>query len=174
MSALFHLNTTDFIIIGFILLSVLISLSRGFVREALSLLTWLLAAYVAFTYAHESADLIKGMIQNPHTRTIVAFVALFLFVVIVGGLFNYFVGRVISISGLGFFDRILGIAFGAARGILVVALIIIMIKGTSLVERGWWRHSQLIPQFTPLTQTMEDLFPKQAEDKLIMLHEEKK
>lgn len=174
MSALLHLNTADFIIIGFILLSVLISLSRGFVREALSLATWVIAAYVAFTYAHDSADLLKGMIENPHTRTIVAFAALFLFVVIVGGLFNYFVGRVISISGLGFFDRILGIVFGAARGILVVALVIIMIKGTSLVERGWWRHSQLIPLFSPLTLSLESLFPKHSDEKLIMLHEQKK
>lgn len=170
----FHLNVADFIILGIITLSILISLLRGFIREALSLATWLIAAYLAFTFSHSLSDSLSGLISSDSTRTVVAFVGIFLFIVIFGAIFNFFIGRLITVSGLGLIDRFLGLFFGAARGILVVALVVMMIKGTSLIDRKWWQQSQLIPQFQPITATMEDLFPNQAEKvDALMLHEEK-
>lgn len=172
--SLLHLNLVDFIILGFIVLSIIISLLRGFVREALSLVTLLIAVYVAFSLSSSVAPILSGMISSESTRTVVAFIGLFLLILIAGAIINFLIGRLISVSGFGPFDRLLGILFGAARGILVLALLVLMIQGTSLTERGWWRHSQLIPLFEPVTAMMKDLFPKQAKQvDALMLHEEK-
>ena len=156
-------NTADFVILGVITLSVLISLLRGFVREALSLTTWLIAAYLAFTFSSSVGEKLSGMISSAPTRTIVAFIAILVGVMILGAILNFFIARIITLSGLGIFDRFLGIFFGAARGFLLLALVILMIQGTSLTERKWWQGSQLIPLFQPLTAEMAGLFPKQTE-----------
>lgn len=161
---LINLNVTDYIILGIIVLSVLISLSRGFIREALSLTTWLIAAYLAFTMSTNLSDQLSGYISSSSIRMIVSFLAIFLAIIIAGAILSFFISKLISFSGLGFIDRFLGILFGAARGILLVALVLLMIQGTSLVERDWWKSSQLIPEFKPIISAMEDLFPKEAEE----------
>ncbi len=160
---LINLNMTDYIILGIIILSVIISLSRGFIREALSLTTWLIAIYLAFTLSSGLSERLSGFISSSSIRMIIAFSGIFLLIVLAGAVLSFFVNKLISISGLGFIDRLLGILFGAARGILLVALVVLMIQGTALVDRDWWKTSQLIPQFKPLTSAMEDLFPKEIE-----------
>jgi membrane protein required for colicin V production len=158
-----HLNVADFIIAGIVLLSILISLLRGFIREALSLATWLIGVYLAFTLSTPLSEALSGVISSSSTRMVIAFVGIFLSIVILGAILNFFVGKLITVTGLGLIDRLLGVIFGAARGILVIALVLLMIKGSSLTDRSWWRHSQLIPEFAPITLKMEALFPKKAE-----------
>jgi membrane protein required for colicin V production len=169
-----NLNTADFIIVGIIVLSVLISLLRGFIRESLSLLTWLIAAYLAFSLSAGLGEKLSGMISSSSTRMVVAFIGIFLVVIIVGAILSFFISRLISLTGLGLIDRLLGIIFGAARGILMVALVVLMIKGSSMTDRDWWKGSQLIPQFQPITAGMESLFPKQAEQVDALMHNEDK
>jgi membrane protein required for colicin V production len=170
----FHPNLVDLIIVCFVALSIVISLMRGFIREALSLTTLVLAIYVAFTFSTTLAETLSGIISSASTRTVVAFIGLFLVVFISGAVVNILISRLVSVSGFGLIDRILGVFFGAARGIIVLGLIIMLIKGTSLTERGWWRHSELIPLFTPLTTALENLFPKESKTtNAPMLHEKK-
>lgn len=161
---LINLNLTDFIILGLIILSVIISISRGFIREALSLTTWLIAAYLAFTLSSGLGEKLSGVISSSSIRMVVAFLAIFLSIVIIGAFLSFFLSKLISISGLGLIDRILGILFGAARGILLVALLVLMIQGTAFTDRDWWKSSQLIPEFKPITSAMEELIPKDVEN----------
>ncbi len=167
---LVNLNVADFIIIGLILLSVIISLSRGFIREAMSLTTWLIAAYFAFTLSSNLGEKLSGVIHSSSIRMIVSFLAIFLAIVIVGAILSFFIGKLISISGLGIIDKLLGVLFGAARGVLLVALVLLMIQGSALVDRDWWKSSQIIPQFKPITTAMEDFFPKEVEKAEIAIH----
>jgi membrane protein required for colicin V production len=158
-----NLNVADFIIAGIVLLSILISLLRGFIREALSLATWLIGAYLAFTLSTPLSEALSGVISSSSTRMVIAFAGIFLSIVILGAILNFFVGKLITVTGLGLIDRLLGVIFGAARGILVIALILLMIKGSSLTDRSWWRHSQLIPEFAPIILKMAALFPNKVE-----------
>ncbi|MDQ2993991.1 MAG: CvpA family protein [Pseudomonadota bacterium] len=161
MSFITHLNVTDFIIMGVILLSLLISLARGFVREALSLATWIIAAYIAFRYSGVVSDMLTGIVSSHSARSVIAIIGLFMVMLILGGIVNYFISSMISGSLLLGFDRILGSFFGLARGLLVVGLFILLIGQTAMVKAQWWKDSQMIPQFTPVSQFIKDIFPEQ-------------
>ncbi len=155
------LNLTDFIIIGVVVLSLLISLARGFIREALSLLTWIAAVLFAFRFSGTVSDMMVGMIGSPGTRSVVAFVGLFIVILIIGGILNHIISALISGSLLKGFDRILGIGFGIARGLLVIGLFVLFAGQTGFAKADWWKNSQSIPQFAPVTQVIKELLPEQ-------------
>ncbi|TQV77474.1 CvpA family protein [Aliikangiella marina] len=136
----------DWAILIVIGISAGISLLRGFVREALSLAGWILAFFVAKGFYADFSTLLVDYIETPSLRFGVAWATLFLLTLTVSGLINYVIGRLVEKAGLSGMDRIMGMAFGALRGVLVVALAIITLRTFTPVEQdNWWRQSQLIP-----------------------------
>ena len=74
----------DLIVLSVIVISVVISLMRGFVKEALSLTGWLVSLWVAMTFSSGMAELFGSSIKDPTLRLIAAFVSLFILSLIVG------------------------------------------------------------------------------------------
>ncbi|AQZ95921.1 CvpA family protein [Halopseudomonas phragmitis] len=137
----------DWLIIGVIAISALISLARGFVKEALSLLTWVIAGLVAWMFGGALADLLTGYIETPSLRVIVACAILFVLTLILGGLINYLIGQLVRVTGLSGTDRFLGMIFGAARGVLLVVVVIGLLSLAPVEGDIWWTQSELIPHF---------------------------
>jgi membrane protein required for colicin V production len=148
----------DYIIIGIIALSSLVSLIRGFMREAFSLAAWVLAFWVSWTFFRELA-LHLEIISVPSVRLGAAFLALFLVTLILGALVNYLVGQLVDKTGLSGTDRVIGIAFGAARGAVLIAVMVLLAGLTPLPDDPWWRESQLIGYFQELAIWLRDLLP---------------
>ena len=105
------MNWVDFAILVIVLLSSVISLLRGFVREALSLANWVLAIWVSISFAYNLANLLKGSIDSPNVRVSVAFGILFLSTLIVGALVIYLVTQLVRKTGMSGTDRMLGVIF---------------------------------------------------------------
>ncbi len=149
-----ELAVADWIIIGILFLSTLISLLRGFVREALSLASWGVAFFVAVAFHDELMEALTGLVDKPYIRDIAAYVILFGGSLLVCALLTNLISVMVEKTGLSGTDRLLGMIFGAARGTLVVtALVILLPKLLEGVEGDeWWQQSQLIPQF----QMMQD------------------
>ena len=138
----------DWGIVGIICISCLISLQRGFVKEALSLLTWIFAGVVAWMFGGALADHLVGFIDIPSVRVIAACTLLFIATLLLGGLVNYLIGELVRVTGLSGTDRFLGMAFGAARGALLVVILVGLISLAPVVEQdAWWQRSVLIPHF---------------------------
>ncbi|HDL1260482.1 TPA: CvpA family protein [Mannheimia haemolytica] len=143
----------DLIVIGIIAFSVLISLWRGFTNEALSLLGWVIAFFVASSfYPYLSGYLIQinsVYLQNSEfLRNGIAAAILFILTLIVCGVINGLLGKVIDLSGMSITDRILGGAFGALRGILIVSAILFFLDTfTQASQTELWKSSLLIPHF---------------------------
>lgn len=136
----------DWAILIVIGLSAGISLLRGFVREALSLAGWILAFFVAKGFYQEFSSLLESSIETPSLRYAVSWAALFVLTLTVSGLINYILSQLIEKAGLSGMDRIMGMAFGALRGVLLVSVAVLLLREFTPVEHDkWWIKSELIP-----------------------------
>ena len=149
----------DYAIIGLILISSVIGLLRGFVREAFSLVIWVVAIWVGLTFSREFSSFLNGMISYPSARIAAAFAVLFFVTLILGALVSYLLGELVKKTGLTGSDRFAGMIFGIARGLVVVSIVVMLAGLTPLPEDSWWRESLLIPPFQSLAVWLRDHIP---------------
>lgn len=156
------MNWADWLIIGIVVISSLISIKRGFIKEALSLFIWVAAFIVARTFSFSLATLLVEYIDTYSVRLAVSFAFLFALTLVVGALASYLIGALVKATGLSGTDRILGMVFGMARGGLVVVVLLALAKNTPITGDIWWRESYLIPQFLMLEEWSFNLFKEWA------------
>lgn len=137
----------DWAIVAIIAVSALISLKRGFVKEALSLLTWIIAGAVAWMFGGGLAQYLESYIQTPSARVIAGCAILFVATLLVGAMVNFLIGELIRVTGLSGTDRFLGMVFGAARGGLLVVVAAGLMSLGPVQQDAWWQQSQLLPRF---------------------------
>jgi membrane protein required for colicin V production len=137
----------DWAIVAIVAISALISLSRGFVKEALSLVTWIIAGAVAWMFGGSLSEYLAGYIQTPSARVIAGCAIMFVATLIVGAMINYLIGELVRVTGLSGTDRFLGMAFGAARGVLLVVVAVGLLSLGPVQQDEWWKQSQLVPKF---------------------------
>ena len=152
----------DLVILGIIVLSALISLIRGFVKESISLLTWIVAGVLAFRYFSPMADLLEPFIAAPTIRNVVGFGILFVITLIVGAIINFILGQLVSKTGLSGTDKALGVVFGAARGVLIVTMVVLLASLTPMPVAEWWQDSAMIGVFEQLAQWGKEIIPADA------------
>ncbi|MCY1267459.1 Colicin V production protein [compost metagenome] len=133
--------------IGIIVVSSLISLSRGFVKEALSLVTWIVAAGIAWMFGGALSQHLAPYIQLPSARVIAACALLFVATLLVGALVNFLIGELVRVTGMSGTDRVLGMVFGGARGVLLVVLLVGLLSLAPVQQDPWWQQSVLLPHF---------------------------
>lgn len=143
------LNWADWTIIAILGVSCAISLLRGFTKEMLSLISWAAASFVAIAFHERLAAIFSKWISTPSIRTVLAFLALFVVTLLIGALINWLLHQFIVGAGLGAVDRILGMAFGAARALLIVLALMILLPMAlpEMKQDSWWHQSRLIPYF---------------------------
>lgn len=154
------LTYADYAILIIVVLSTLVSLVRGFVKEALSLATWIIAFIIAFQFNERLAAVLERYINTPSIRLIVSFGILFVATLILGALVNFLLSRLIVSSGLGGTDKSLGMIFGLMRGVLLCAVILSLLSLTSFSQDQWWVNSIFIPHFKPLIVWLKGFLPE--------------
>ena len=156
----------DLAIIALVVLSAVLSLFRGFVKEALALASWLVALWVSMIFYEDLAVVLSQWIAEPSIQNIAAFSILFIGVLLVGALVNYLAGKLVVKSGLAVTDRMLGVVFGVARGIVIVAILVLFAGLTPMPQDSWWQSSQLIGYFQEFAMWMREYLPEDISENI--------
>lgn len=143
------MNAADWVIVVVIGLSVLLSVLRGFTREAVSLASWVIALIGARVLAPSLAELFSGWFASPDLQETAAFISLFLAILITGMLVAHALGNAVRDSDLSFGDRMLGMAFGFVRGLIIV-IVAIAFSARWFEKEGWWQSSLIVPHLALL------------------------
>jgi len=157
----------DYLLIAVMVFSTIISLFRGFFREAMSLGTWVIAIWAAWKFGPELAQLLEDWITPTAVRLWAARALVVIGVLIAGGLLGAFFNFVLETTGLTGTDRAIGMVFGFGRGVVMVGVLLVVLQAADFNETEWWPRSFLVPYFAPVT----DMIRHAADDGLEMLDE---
>jgi len=153
------MNWADYLILGIIAFSALISLIRGFVREAFSLVTWVGAFAVGVVFVEPVAELLTHYVPGQQLRLVLAFAGLFAITLIIGIAASHFAAMMVQRAKLTRADRGFGLFFGIVRGYIAVAALVVAASFTHLPQSGWWQQSLLIPFTHPLASWIAHNLP---------------
>ncbi len=153
-----NLTTIDYAIIAIIGLSLIWGLFRGFIREAISIVTVTLALLLSVVFSDTILPLFAWL-GSPQIGYYASFASIFIVVMALGYIVAKITGLMAKTLGFGWLDRILGGGFGAARGLLVVVMALFLFAKADTVEPKWVNQSVLVPQFKPSVVWMKHHFP---------------
>lgn len=141
------MNFADIGIIAIIGISVLVSIFRGFVREILSLVAWVAAFWVAAKFAVPASELLEPWLKMPTARIVLAFIGILIVTLLVAGVINYLIAKLLDKTGLSGTDRLLGAVFGLARGAAIVIIAVLGAGLTPITGEDWWAASPTLAPF---------------------------
>lgn len=155
------MNGFDLVILGVLAVFGVIGAWRGFVREIIGFLSWVVACAVAWWYAAPVAALFSSLSGEPELREVLAFVSIFLVVFAVGLVAAWWLNRRLPAAGaLRVSNTLLGAATGLARGVVIVMIAFMLGGLTSYPERPWWHDSTLSPYFDRLATLAAGYIPR--------------
>lgn len=159
----------DYVLIGIVVLSVIISVMRGFMREIVSLISWVAAFWISLHFHADVAEHLVSVISSQWVRTAVSFSAVFFAVLLASMLVNLLIGLFMKASKAEMTDRFVGAIFGLIRGGVVVIALMTVVSMTPLTTSEWWRHSYLIISCKPAIERVRAWMPKEAHSSSAML-----
>lgn len=149
--------TLDYIILAIILLSAVIGLVQGFLKEICSLVTWILAIWLAWALGPSVAPYLGGVLEREPYGLWAGRAIVFVLVLIAGAILGYAVNHFVRMSLFSGLDRMLGFLLGLVRGVVIVGFVVILAQSAKLDTEGWWQRSQLAPVVTPVASGLRAL-----------------
>lgn len=156
----------DNLILIIIAVSVLIGLFRGFVPEVMSIVVWVAAAFLAWQYSDFVAMRLQEHVDSEVLAIWLARALTFAGVLIAGGILTAAVSLLVEKTGLSGTDRMLGMAFGFARGVLIVGVLVLFARALGFAEEAWWDESTLLPYGERVAGLMLSALPSDVGDRL--------
>ncbi len=152
----------DWIIALVFVVSVVVGMWRGFVKEALSLASWIMAFWLAIAFCHEAGDLLGQYVNIPTEtfRVWAGFALVFVSTLFAFAMLSMFLTKVFLHGPVKSLDRILGIGFGGLRAAAVVVLLMWVVRAMGMDEGDWWNNSSFLPRFEPALDFFEQQLPE--------------
>ena len=144
----------DFLLIVILLISMAMGVVRGFFRELLSIVGWVLAIWVAWEYSHLLAPYLGSGLSDA-AKLWAGRMILFMGVLITALLAGNLVSMIVQRSALSVPDRSLGMLFGFVRGIILIGLVVMVAQILQMPDQPWWDNSKLVPYGTAVADWMQ-------------------
>lgn len=150
----------DILIAIVLVFSVIVGIARGFVKEAISITALLLAIWAALTFGPSAGEMSESWLASKELQTWFGRILIFVLILAVGGLLGWGLSKLVRLSVLSGIDRLIGGIFGAARGVLFVALFILAGDFAGFSNDRWWTQSRLIPYFEVVAEWIMVMAPQ--------------
>jgi membrane protein required for colicin V production len=156
-------NWLDIVLLVIVLLSFILGLIKGFVRQIVGIIAVIVGLIIAAQYYQSFSRVLIRAFISEHWSHLAAFLIIFLVVLAVGGLVGFLVSK-LMVGPLKFFDRLLGGALGACKGVLICGVIVIAML-VFPVDKQALSRSSIAPYCYWLTKGMIQVIPKELKDK---------
>ncbi|HEV3277449.1 MAG TPA: CvpA family protein [Terriglobia bacterium] len=151
-------NWLDWLLALIVVLSLLSGASEGFVRGMIGLASLVVGLAVAAAGYQGLGNALGSWIHSQNAAYGVAFLLLFILVLIVGAVISGFAARMVKAAGIRWLDRLLGLAFGLVRGLIGCAIAIMVMVAFSWAPDAV-KNSQLRPITMGSVRTMVAMMP---------------
>ena len=153
----------DWIIAAVFLVSILVGVFRGFIKESLSIISWIAAIWLAITFCVQGGEFIAQYIDIPNQkfRTWAGFALIFISTLFIFAIISFLIAKLFANGAVKGTDRLLGIGFGVLRAAAIVVAFIIIGRGLGLSVNDWWTNSNLLKHFEPTASFVEELLPEE-------------
>jgi len=138
-------TSLDYVVLTVVALCVLLSMIRGAVRELLSIVSWVVAVFLAIHFSASLATFLPASLSNSTVRTAVSFIAILLGSLLVLALITMLLSRLIKQSPLSGTDRLLGGLFGLGRAVVILTVLALIAGLTSIPREAFWRDARSRP-----------------------------
>ena len=152
-----------------IVFSIGVGIFRGFVKEAISIVTLLAAIWAAMNFGAYAGRWSESWVESEGLQMWIGRILIFIVILVVGGLVGWAFSRLVRLSALNGTDRSLGALFGFFRGALLLGVFIIGGQLASFDRDNWWRNSRLIPYGSAVADWIRIMAPKGVD--LLQKHE---
>ena len=156
----------DLLVVLAVMLSTVYAAYRGFVNETLSIFAWAAAAFATLYFAPSIAPFLRARMSTPLVGSLVAYVGIFLAVLVPLSFISYRFSENVKNSPVGAVDRALGIVFGVVRGFVLVGLAYILFSMFVPVhmQPHWIRDARLYPLIRGSSDVLLTLVPNHHHD----------
>ena len=143
--------------------SMVVGFIRGFVKEAISIVTLIVAIWAALTFAPYGGSLVDNWINSDGLQLWIGRLIIFLGVLLVGGIIGWGISKIVMASALSVTDRVFGVVFGIVRGVVIVGLLVMTGQLSGFQYDDWWGESEFIPYGEQVADLIRELAPKGLE-----------
>ena len=168
-----ELNVIDLIALTTIIISAAIGVSRGIIKEVMSLIIWIASIFCMLKYGKVFATFSEN-IGNSSLKIAIGYILAFSSVMVVGNFISWVTTKILDFSGLGIINRLLGSIFGILRGALLIAIVILIGKKLDYQNTQSWKESIVIEKSEPIAEWINATilqYAKQEIDKKIEKNE---
>ncbi len=170
----------DGIVAGVVIISALLAFARGFLREVMSIIGWIAAAIIAFLFANQVEPLVKELpvvggflAESCELAIIAAFAAVFAVALVIVSIFTPLLSGLVKRSAIGGIDSGLGFLFGALRGVLLVAIALIVYEQVMVNDAiAMVEDSRSAQVFGSFADSLENQIPEDATGWVVARYEE--
>ncbi len=153
----------DIVIAVAIAISIVVGFARGFIKEAVSITSLLLAIWAALHFGHNVGGISETWLSSEELQIWFGRAVVFIVILAIGGLLGWSLSKIIRMSALSGTDRVFGTFFGFCRGVVLIAVFVIGGQFAGFDNDRWWMKSRLIPYGDTVADWIRVMAPKGVE-----------